>query len=159
MKIDVYERFWMGMAAVIVAVFLVFIGITTVGYGIRPPSHVETIVDPSQTLSDPRFAQQGVTTLPDGRVQVTMVGIMFAWLPAEVRVPAGRPVTFRLAAMDVTHGFLISNTNVNTMVVPGYVSQLTTTFDTPGEYLIVCNEYCGTGHHTMGAKIIVEAAP
>jgi cytochrome c oxidase subunit 2 len=45
------------------------------------------------------------------------------------------------------------------MVVPGYVSQFTTTFATPGEYLIVCNEYCGTGHHLMFAKLIVETAP
>jgi len=159
MNVHVYERFWMWVGAGIVVVFLAFIGITTVGYGVRPPSHIETIPDPSQTLSDPRFAQQGVTTLPDGSVHVTMVALMFTWLPAEIHVPAGKPVTFRLASQDVTHGFEIAGTNVNTMVVPGYVSQLTTTFDRPGEYLIVCNEYCGTGHHTMGGKLVVEAAP
>jgi cytochrome c oxidase subunit 2 len=159
MHVDAYERFWMFAAAGIIVVFITFIGITTVGSGVRPPSHIETIIDPQQTMSDPRFAQPGVATLPDGRVTVTMVAGTFFWLPAEIRVPAGRPVTFRLAAMDVTHGFEIARTNVNTMVVPGYVSQLTTTFDRPGEYLIVCNEYCGTGHHTMGGKVIVEAAP
>ena len=84
---------------------------------------------------------------------------MFFWLPAEIHVPAGAPVTFRLTSIDVSHGFEIAKTNVNTMVLPGYVSQLTYTFDTPGEYLIVCNEYCGVGHHTMGGKIIVEAKP
>jgi heme/copper-type cytochrome/quinol oxidase subunit 2 len=44
------------------------------------------------------------------------------------------------------------------MVVPGYVSQFTTEFPTPGEYLITCNEYCGVGHHTMAAKLHVVAA-
>jgi cytochrome c oxidase subunit II len=41
-------------------------------------------------------------------------------------------------------------------VLPGYVSQLTYTFERPGEYLIACNEYCGLGHHAMGGKVIVE---
>jgi cytochrome c oxidase subunit 2 len=96
---------------------------------------------------------------PDGSVTVTMIGGTFFWLPNPVTVPAGKRVTFRLTALDVTHGFQVTGTNINTMVVPGYVSQLTYTFERPGEYLVVCNEYCGTGHHTMGGKIVVEARP
>jgi cytochrome c oxidase subunit 2 len=33
---------------------------------------------------------------------------------------------------------------------------MTTTFRRPGEYLIVCNEYCGLAHHLMQAKVVVE---
>jgi len=73
-------------------------------------------------------------------------------------IPAGQRVTFRMTSTDVTHGFLIVGTNANTMLVPGYVSQFTTVFQRPGEYLIVCNEYCGLGHHLMSAKLIVEEA-
>ncbi len=40
------------------------------------------------------------------------------------------------------------------MVVPGYVSQFTTQFPA-GEYLVVCNEYCGVGHHMMSGKLKV----
>ena len=64
-------------------------------------------------------------------------------------------VTFRLTSVDVIHGFQIVGTNANTMVVPGYVSEFTTVFDRPGEYLIVCNEYCGLSHHVMHATLIV----
>ncbi len=74
-------------------------------------------------------------------------------------MPAGRRVTFRMTSVDVVHGFQIVGTNGNTMVVPGYVSEFSTVFETPGEYLIVCNEYCGTGHHGMYATMIVEEAP
>ena len=88
---------------------------------------------------------------------VVIVAMMFAFEPSALRVPAGRPVTFRLTSADVTHGFQIVSTNGNTMVVPGYISQFTTVFREPGEYLIVCNEYCGLGHHLMSAKLIVEA--
>jgi cytochrome c oxidase subunit 2 len=99
-----------------------------------------------------------VTTGPDGRVIVSIVGMTFAFQPAEIRVPANRPISFRLTSTDVQHGFQIVSTNANTMVIPGYVSEFTTVFKRPGEYLIVCNEYCGVGHHLMSSKLIVEAA-
>jgi len=35
---------------------------------------------------------------------------------------------------------------------------VTTTFDTPGEYLVVCNEYCGLAHHLMQGTVIVDTA-
>ena len=38
------------------------------------------------------------------------------------------PVTLRFATPDVIHGILVTGTNVNTMVVPGYVSQVHTVF-------------------------------
>jgi cytochrome c oxidase subunit 2 len=40
-------------------------------------------------------------------------------------------------------------------VHPGYEHVLTVTPDTSGEYSIVCNEYCGLGHHSMLGKIFV----
>jgi cytochrome c oxidase subunit 2 len=156
MNVPLYERIWMWAAVAIIVVFAVSVA---VGYGasaLQPPSHVETI-DPSKAFGDPRFAQRGVTATAGGAT-VVMVAMMFTYNPVEVRVPAGKPVTFRLTSIDVTHGFQIVGTNGNSMIVPGYVSQFTTTF-APGEYLIVCNEYCGAGHHLMSAKLVAEAAP
>ena len=46
-------------------------------------------------------------------------------------------------------------TNVNMMLEPGYISEVVTTFKNPGEFLIVCNEYCGVGHHMMHSMIEV----
>jgi cytochrome c oxidase subunit 2 len=153
--VHVYERFWMWGAAGIIALFLGATTFATISQGRVPPSNVETI-DPTTIFTDPRFATPGVFELEDGSFEVRAVAMMFAFIPNEIRVPVGRSVTFRLTSTDVTHAFQVVGTNVNTMIVPGYVSQLTTTFDTPGEYLAVCNEYCGQGHHVMSAKIIVE---
>jgi cytochrome c oxidase subunit 2 len=157
MNVPLYEKIWMWAAGAVIAAFLLTV---LVGFGasaLQPPSHVETI-DPAKVFTDPRFAKQGVTETAGG-VTATVVAMTFAFLPEEMHVPVGRPVTFRITSVDVTHGFEIVGTNANTMVVPGYVSQFTTTFTTPGEYLIVCNEYCGTGHHVMSAKLVVEGAP
>ena len=154
MNVPLYEKIWMWASGVIIAAFVVTIVVGLAGSALQPPSHVETI-DPTKVWNDPRFRQRGVTTTADGAT-VVMIAMMFAFQPAEIHVAAGKPVTFRLTSADVTHGFEIVGTNGNTMVVPGYVSQFTTVFHAPGEYLIVCNEYCGLSHHLMSAKLIVE---
>lgn len=55
------------------------------------------------------------------------------------------------------HGFLLPHTNVNTMVVPGFIAEVRTRFDRSGEYEMPCHEYCGLGHHAMVARVIVVA--
>lgn len=158
MRVDLYEKIWMYAAAGIILVFLASMGYTTLGRALQPPSHIETI-DPASVRSDEEFGSPGVTIHEDGSATVVIQAFMFAFLPLEIRVPRGRDVTFRMTSPDVIHGFQIVQTNGNTMVVPGYVSQFTTRFDRAGEYLIVCNEYCGVGHHVMSATLIVEDMP
>jgi heme/copper-type cytochrome/quinol oxidase subunit 2 len=43
-------------------------------------------------------------------------------------------------------------------VIPGYDYGLKITPNRPGEYRIVCNEFCGVGHHNMLGSIVVEPA-
>jgi cytochrome c oxidase subunit 2 len=153
MNVDVYERIWMWGVGVMLALFFGSTAAAAFGHQIHPPSHVETI-DPRTALGDPRFKLQGVSVDAQGRIHARVIGVMFAWLPTEMTVPADTPITFHLTSADVTHGYEIVRTNGQAMVVPGYISQFTTQF-APGEYLIACNEYCGIGHHTMAAKLHV----
>jgi cytochrome c oxidase subunit 2 len=55
----------------------------------------------------------------------------------------------------VVHGILVTGTNVNTMVVPGFVSEVRTVFEQPGDLLMPCHEYCGLGHSEMWGTIRV----
>lgn len=155
MHVDLYERIWMWGATAIIVVFLISIGVTTFSQAIVPPSHIETI-DPDEVRSHSEFGEPGVTIHADGSATVVVQAIMYAFLPREIHVPRGEPVTFRIASPDLIHGFQIAQTNGNAMVVPGYVTQFTTIFEEAGEYLIVCNEYCGIGHHNMFGTLIVE---
>jgi cytochrome c oxidase subunit 2 len=77
------------------------------------------------------------------------------FVPRCVAVPQNRPVTLRLATPDVIHGILITGTNVNTMVVPGFVAQVYTEFPHTGDLLMPCHEYCGLGHSEMWATVQV----
>lgn len=153
MKVDLYEKIWMWIVAVMLSLFFASTAIAAFHDSRHPPSHIETI-DPTRVMADARFRMPGANVDAAGDVQARIIGMTFSWLPADLTLPALTPVTFRVTSMDVVHGFEIVRTDGQTMVVPGYVSQFTTQFDA-GEYLITCNEYCGVGHHTMAAKLHV----
>jgi cytochrome c oxidase subunit II len=86
---------------------------------------------------------------------VRVITTQFMFVPRCIAVPRGRPVTLRFATPDVVHGLLITGTNVNTMVVPGYVAQVHTEFARNGDLLMPCHEYCGLGHSEMWANVKV----
>jgi cytochrome c oxidase subunit 2 len=158
LDINPLERKWLLVSLGMLAVFVGGIFVTALFQGIHPPSHVETIDSASLHLST-EFAEDklGVQpqALPDGSVQVKLVAGRYGFYPREVELPAGRKVVFRLASLDVLHGAHIPMTNMSTMVVPGYVSEITTVFPKPGEYPLLCNEYCGLGHDHMWSKVTV----
>lgn len=155
MEVELYERIWMWAAAVLIVVFLGAMFLTAGLHALQPPSHVET-VDPMALSNYPEFANPGVTTRTDGSIVVSVVAQTFAFSPDPIVIPAKRAVTFRLTSPDVMHGFQVVGTNANAMVIPGYISQFTVTFDKPGEYLIACDEYCGISHHNMVGKLVVK---
>jgi cytochrome c oxidase subunit 2 len=155
MHVDLYERIWMWAASGLIVLFLGAIVVMAALHAVQPPSHMETI-DPTTLASDPEFANPGVKINPDGSAVVSVRAEMFSFTPDPIEVPANRPVTFRLTSADVIHGFEVVGTNANAMAIPGYVSQFTVTFPDPGEYVVACNEYCGTMHHNMVGKLIVR---
>ena len=92
-------------------------------------------------------------------VTVSVVGRMFYWEMNASEVPAGVPVVFEVTSGDVNHGFGIYTQEgrlvAQTQAMPGYVNRLIHVFREPGEYKIVCLEYCGFGHHAMVTSIRV----
>ena len=155
MNVELYERIWMGMAVVLLALFVGTILVTATTQAMAPPSHMETI-DPQNIANYPEFANPSVAVQPDGSVRVSILAQMFSFQPAPIDVPPNRPVTFRLTSSDVIHGFEVVGTNAHAMAMPGYVSQFTVTFKKPGTYTIGGNEYCGLMHHNMVGKLIVK---
>lgn len=154
MSVDKYERIWMYGAGGLIVAFLAVIAVTAVTQAVQPPSHIE-VVNPVTIAEHPEFGDPKIRVEADGRIVVPVLAQTFAFAPDPIEVPANRPITFRITSADVVHGFQVVGTNANAMAVPGYVSQFTYTFKTPGEYDIACNEYCGLMHHSMVGKIIV----
>lgn len=76
----------------------------------------------------------------------------------ELVLQAGQTYRIWISAADTLHGFSIvgGHQNINLEVAPNHAYGATFTPEKPGTYLIVCNEYCGLGHHGMKGRIIVE---
>jgi cytochrome c oxidase subunit 2 len=157
------ERVEHGWAAVAVASLVLLVVVATFAalyHGAMPQSRVET-VDPRTLHLGGEFIEGnlGSALEPDGAVTVRFIGQQYSFTPSCIVVPTDTPVTFRATSADVVHGFLIDGTNINLMLVPGYVSSLGARFDTPGERLMPCHEFCSVGHEGMWGRVkIVDKA-
>lgn len=149
------EKIWLKFGIAMLAVFLIVLGIMAFSMGMKPPSEHHHTVDPSKVYETAPFDQPGLRQVGDNHYELVMIGYAFGYEPMSIEVPAGAQIDFVVTSPDVVHGFAIVGTNVNMMLVPGEISHISHTFDKPGEYLILCNEYCGTGHEYMKTTIVV----
>jgi cytochrome c oxidase subunit II len=155
MHIHRYERWWLTFGVTMLFVFLALIGFAAFADNINPPSDLQQI-DPTKVSQTPPFDRPGLRHLSGSSYEAYYVAAVFSFAPAVLDVPLGSTVTFYATSADVVHGFFIPGTDINMMVVPGWVNEQTHTFRKPGEYLLICHEYCGIGHQNMFAKIEVR---
>jgi cytochrome c oxidase subunit 2 len=153
---DSLERRWVWISLLLALLLAGMLGFYAVAGNINPPSNVETI-DSSRLHLTEEFAEDnlGVKTHADGSLTVTLVAARYGFYPPRIEVPVDTPVTFRMASADVLHGVHVPFTNMTTMVVPGYISEVQTRFPRSGEYSLLCNEYCGLGHDAMWSRLVV----
>ncbi|MBX0327778.1 cytochrome c oxidase subunit II [Oscillochloris sp. ZM17-4] len=150
-----FEVAWILPSVAIPIVLFVSVVITAFAVGIRVPTDVGR-VDPQALAQTAPFDNPGIREMAPGVYEATVIAQVFMFTPNSIEVPLGSKVTFTLTSRDVVHGFKIEGTDVNGMVVPGQITKVTATFRRPGEYLIVCHEYCGGGHQAMFGKVIVK---
>jgi cytochrome c oxidase subunit 2 len=150
------ENRWLAIMLGTLGVMMAVIVVTGVSSALHPPSNVETI-NPVTLHLGGEFAESNLGTAvePDASVTVRLIAEQYAFIPDCTRIPVDTPVKFRLSSADVVHGFLLPATNVNTMVIPGFIAEVRTTFSRPGVYNMPCNEFCGYGHHGMWARVEV----
>ena len=150
------ELRWAAVSVGMVSVIMLALIYAGLVHHINPPSNIEKIDSKTLHLSGEfTEANLGTRVSADGQVTSRIVATQFTFHPRCIVLPANRLVTLRLASPDVIHGILVSGTNVNTMVVPGYVSQVHTVFTRTGDLLMPCHEYCGLGHSEMSATVRV----
>ena len=154
--IDDAERRWAYVVAGVVVFVFAVIVLAGVHWAAQPPSNVEAI-DASRLHLAGEFMEGNLGTemQPDGTAVVRVLAQQYAFVPQCIVVPTQTRVAIRVTSPDVVHGFLIAGTNVNTMVVPGFVAEVRTRFDTPGAHAMPCHEYCSVGHEDMWARVEV----
>jgi len=85
---------------------------------------------------------------------VYLLGRIWMWWPI-LELEKGQSYRIHLSAMEYSHGFSLQPVNINIQVQPGYEHVFTMTPTDTGEFSILCNEYCGFGHHTMASPLYV----
>jgi len=150
------ERRWATLSIVIVGVLVGMATFIGIHQATMPQGRVET-ADPRTLHLSGEFIESNLGTAveADGSVTVRAVGQQYSFTPQCIVVPAETPITLRTTSADVVHGLIIEGSNINTMLVPGYVSELPVRFRKPGEHVMPCQEFCGIGHQGMWGKVKV----
>lgn len=84
-----------------------------------------------------------------------LIGKAWQWYPV-LKLKKGVEYRVHVSSFDYQHGFSLLPMNMNFHVMPGYDHVITMTPTETGEFNIICNEFCGAGHHLMTGMIIVE---
>jgi cytochrome c oxidase subunit 2 len=129
------ERRWATMMVVIVVVMTLAAAVAGLHRATMPQARVETI-DPSRLHLSGEFVESNLGSVlePNGAVTVRAIGQQYSFTPS---------------------GILVMGTNINAMLVPGYVSEQSMRFERTGDYLMPCQEFCSFGHEGMWGKVKV----
>jgi cytochrome c oxidase subunit 2 len=140
------------------------------GYGVLIPeeggghSHGGEMVDPEE-FSDKTLRYINRYKLPDGSVQALpdhednyLIASQYSWTPDVLRLEQGEDYKFKIISVDVVHTFsiIMGDSAYTTVIMPNMVTEVHISAETPGEYVMVCYEYCGIGHDLMFTTFIVE---
>lgn len=91
---------------------------------------------------------------PPAGSDIYQVARLWQWWPV-YELEKGQTYRVHITSMDYMHGFSLQPVNLNLQIQPGYDMVAKLTPDTAGTFAIICNEYCGIGHHTMVGRIYV----
>ena len=156
------EKFWVAIAFAWCMVLFAMMPLWHLRGG-QNPSGIRARTDPASFL---RRTQEFITQYKVGEDQgipivapppgsdIYLAGMSWRWTPI-LKLRQGAEYVLHLSSLDVNHGFSLYPVNLNFQVVPGYDYGLRVTPTEAGDFRIICNEFCGIGHHTMVGRVIV----
>lgn len=157
------EKIWFGIAFGWCLILFAMMPLWHLRGG-QNPSGIRAKVDPAdyrarvqQFIQDYQVGTDNgipVVAPPPGS-DIYLQGQMWMWIPV-LELEEGVEYTLHLSSVDLNHGFNLYPFNVNFQVVPGYDYGLRVTPTESGDFRIVCNEFCGVGHHLMVGKVVVR---
>ncbi len=159
------ERLWLGIATIWgVSMFAMISFIWPMigdkqneikSYRIEPAAFHERVAafTEAHTIGD----VEGIPIVaPDPGGEVYVEAYTFAWRPV-IQLKRGETYRFYISSLDLQHGFslVMPGHSINYQILPGFVTEVQLTPEETGVFPVVCNEYCGKGHHMMTGRIIV----
>ncbi len=144
-----------------------------------PPIHDNTLVQSAwlgvSSLLCVGLVVYGLALLPDiytprpgNQLVVNVTGQQWQWTfsypgygnvtSTSLVLPVGRPVTFRVTSVDVTHSFWIPAMGVKVDANDHEITQAFVRPDLKGNYTVRCAELCGLYHAYMQSPVQVTSA-
>lgn len=101
---------------------------------------------------------------PRDAYEINVVAQKWQWMfkysnghvDTDLHVPVDQPVQLVMRSKDVIHSLSIPDFRVKMDIVPGRYTKTWFNARNPGQHLLVCTEYCGTGHSDMTASVFVH---
>ena len=159
------ERIWVTVALVWSLIMFAMMPLWHLKGG-QNPTGIRSRVDPAafqarvdRFVADYKVAEVNGLPLvaPPPGSDIYMFGRMWQWYPA-LQLKQGATYTLHLSSLDLNHGFSLYPVNVNLQIIPGYDYALKVVPTQAGDYRVICNEFCGIGHHLMIGKVEVLPA-
>lgn len=157
------EKLWIGIAAIwAVSMFIMMVIIwPAIGsqqnfvqsYRVDPSDFGEYTAGFIDEYQTDEIEGVPVVSPPPGE-DIYLQASQFQWRPI-LELEQGETYRILISSTDVQHGFSVQPGNVNFQVLPEFITGLEITPEEAGEYTILCNEFCGLGHHLMVGQIIV----
>ncbi|CAI50238.1 cox-type terminal oxidase subunit II [Natronomonas pharaonis DSM 2160] len=164
-KVNRRETMWLGIAGLwSLGIFGWMSGFTR--FGDQNPVGETYEVTPEEFQAAVDEYKEAADETEDGHLippgdSVYIAGRRFDWDGLPVVLEAGREYDIHLGAYDVQHGFSVRpeetlSKQINLQIFPDHEWVIPMTFEEPGTYQVICNEFCGRGHNGMQGKFIVE---
>src|SRR5260370_21491493 len=112
------------------------------------------------SLAIPMMGLRGTTLVQQAKAAeeprvIEIKAKKFEFSPSEITLKKGEPVILRLTSEDRTHGFLLKPLKIDTDITPCKATDVAVTPTASGQYMVICDHYCGTGHGNMKMKLTV----
>jgi cytochrome c oxidase subunit II len=157
------ERVWIGLALFWCLVMSAVMPLwhlkgkqnsTGEAYAVTPAAFMDRVERFTSTYKVGEESGLPIVEPPPG-TDIYLMARMWRFEPI-LKLRTGQTYRLHVSSLDLQHGLSILPLNMNFHVLPGYDHVLTITPTRPGRYPIICNEFCGIGHHQMSGLIIVE---
>jgi cytochrome c oxidase subunit 2 len=109
-----------------------------------------------RTLANGKPSDSGVQA-PEGERVITVVARRYKFEPARIEVTEGERVRLVVSSEDGVHGLEVKKLKINKKVPRDGEVTIEFVATEPGEFPILCSEYCGKGHDVMKGMLVVAA--
>ncbi len=90
--------------------------------------------------------------------RIDVVARRFSFEPAEIEVRSGERVELHVRSADGVHGLEIRQLEIKRRIPRGgSIARIAFIAPAPGQYPILCSEYCGADHEDMKGLLVVRA--